>query len=257
MTLFSSGCGKMPKDHASVGVVHGIGDREYQQDRWGTSGSSTEYGILAVVADGMGGLVNSDQVSSTLVESMLDAYAPGGEEDPQRILRTLLQQAVFSVQSVLEGNSYQSGSTVISCLIRGGKLSFLSAGDSRLYLWRTGGLIQLNRDHDFAYELNMMLLRGEITEESADSNPRKGALTSFVGKDFPQKLDYNPEPIQLLRGDRLLLCSDGVYRALEERELSRFLRKDAVSAAKSIERSIQKKKLPHQDNFTAIVIQIS
>ena len=69
---------------------------------------------LFIVADGMGGLVNSDQVSSSLVETMLDAYAPGGEEDPQRTLRALLQQAVFSIKSLLEANTYQSGSTLIS-----------------------------------------------------------------------------------------------------------------------------------------------
>lgn len=256
MTLFSSRCGQRPKGHASIGIVHGVGDREYQQDRYGVSGSSTDQGIFAIVADGMGGLVNSDQVSSSLVETMLDVYAPGGEEDPQRTLRALLQQAVFSIKSLLEASTYQSGSTLISCLIRNSRLSFLSAGDSRVYLWRNGGLIQLNRDHDFAYELNMMILREEITEESAESNPRKGALTSFVGKEYPQKLDYNTEPIQLLRGDRILLCSDGIYRAIDENELSSCLQKGADLAADRINELIEMKKLPHQDNYTAIVIQI-
>lgn len=256
MTLFSSKYGKRPSGRAVIGTVHEIGSREYQQDSFGTAGKDARSGILAVVADGMGGLVNSDQVSNAVVDAMLDAYAPGGELAPQELLLLLLQRAVASVKEAVKDNTYQSGSTLASCMIRDGKLSYLCAGDSRVYLWRRGGLIQLSRDHDFAYELTMMRLRGELSAEEVEKNPRKGALTSFVSGDFPQKLDYNSEPVSLQSGDKVLLVSDGVYRALTPGEMARYLRKGAKASAKQIQKQISKKKLPQQDNFTAVVIEL-
>ncbi|MBQ8835343.1 MAG: serine/threonine-protein phosphatase [Oscillospiraceae bacterium] len=247
----------VPSGVVSVGHVHNIGARDSQQDAFGFSGSDCgEGGTLAIVADGMGGLVNSGQISTGIVSAVMDAYAPGGELPAATHLQLLLKRAIGEAAALTAGLNYQSGSTLVAGLVQNNGLSWISVGDSRIYLWRAGGLIQLNRDHDFAHDLMVMAIMDQITFEEADSNPRKGSLTSYIGRDFPRYVDFNPEPITLRRGDRIILMSDGIYRALTEAELTRYLRRPAAKCARIMERRIRQKKLPQQDNFTAVILEI-
>lgn len=237
--------------------VHELGARDSQQDAFGIAGLDTpETGVLAAVADGMGGLVNSGQVSQAIISAMLDAYAPAGNAAPDRQLQMLLQQALRRVEALTRGSTAQSGSTLVACLIRNGSLSWLSVGDSRIYLWRGGGLIQLNQDHDFHHDLALLALQDEMSWEEADRDPRRESLTSYIGGGFPRKVDYNPEPVALRPGDRVLLASDGIYRALSQDELAEHLSGTAAQAAQAILAAIQQKRLPQQDNFTALVLEI-
>ena len=248
---------KKPKGKLSIGVLQDVGQRDDQQDSFGIMGRSCgKTGTLAIVADGMGGLVNSAQVSQTVVGTMLDAYAPGVGMPAWQQLLLLLKLAVSKTAAMAEGRNYQSGTTVVACLLEDGGLSWVSCGDSRLYLLRNGGLIQLTRDHDFAHDLTLLALRGEMPLEEPLTNARREALTSFVGMDCPRHMDYNPEPLRLCRNDRILLVSDGIYRALEQPELEKLLRKSPKRAAKAIGKRIRRKKLPNQDNYTALILKV-
>lgn len=238
-----------------VSAVHETGARDSQQDAYMTAGlKAPDKGILAAVADGMGGLVNSGQVSRAAAESLRDSFAPGGDIEPERQLKILLAQAVNRVEQLLRGETARSGTTLAACLIRDGTLSWISVGDSRVYLWRGGGLIQLTRDHSFEYELTLLALQGEMSLEEAESDPRGESLTSYIGGDFPAKIDWNREPVPLFPGDRVLIASDGVYRALSQRELAGCLSGRACEAADRIKRAIAGKALPRQDNFTAVIL---
>lgn len=248
---------RRPTGSVRVGRVHGQGARDCQQDCFGvTDFPSAKKGMLAVVADGMGGLANSEQVSRRLVASLLEGYTPGGDLPPLRQLLMLLRQALLSVAELLREATAKSGSTLVACLLQDNTLSWVAVGDSRLYLWRDGGLIPLNRDHDLAHELTLMAVRGEIGFSEVNTNPRREALTSYVGRDFPAKIDYSPTPLTLLRGDKVVLMSDGVYRALSEAELAVLLAKSASVCEKTITARILEKNLPQQDNFTAVILEI-
>ena len=204
----------------------------------------------------MGGLVNSGQVSGALIQCLTESYAPGGETPPARQLQLLLGQAVAAVEDLLRDSTAQSGSTLVVCLIRSGGLSWLSVGDSRIYLWRSGGLVQLNQDHDFHHDLTLLALQGDLTLEEADRDPRRENLTSFIGRGFPRKVDWNPEPVELLPGDKVLLVSDGVYRALSQAELAACLEGGADTAADAIRTAVHKKQFPQQDNYTAVILAV-
>ena len=237
--------------------VHELGQRDSQQDAWGIAGSDApELGVLAAVADGMGGLVNSGQVSGALIQCLTESFAPGGETPPAQQLQLLLGQAVAAVEDLLRDSTAQSGSTLVVCLIRSGGLSWLSVGDSRIYLWRSGGLVQLNQDHDFRHDLTLLALQGDLTLEEADRDPRRENLTSFIGRGFPRKVDWNPEPVELLPGDKVLLVSDGVYRALSQAELAACLEGGADTAADAIRTAVHKKQFPQQDNYTAVILAV-
>jgi len=248
---------KTPNGKISTGTVHEIGARESQQDSFSVCGSDcAENGIFAMVADGMGGLVNSGELSHAVVSAVNDAYAPGALTSEKEQLLVLLKRAIDKAAELTAQQNYQSGTTFVACILRHGKLSWVSVGDSRLYLWRNGGLIQMNRDHDFAHDLQTMTLSGQITWQEAENNPRRESLTSYIGRNFPRYVDFNAEPVTLLKGDRVILMSDGIYRALSQREISRCLGKRAARCAAGMKRLIRKKNLAQQDNYTAVILEV-
>ena len=213
--------------------------------------------MLAAVADGMGGLVDSGQVSRSLVDVLGKSFVPSSETSPTRQLQLLFQQSLEQVENLRKGQTAQSGSTLVMGLIQGDGLSWLSVGDSRIYLWRSGGLIQLNRDHDFSHDLTLLALQGDMTLQEADQDPRRENLTSFIGRGFPRKVEWNPEPVSLCPGDKVVLMSDGVYRALSQEEMARCLQGDVFEAAHALRAAVTKKALPQQDNFTAVILEIT
>lgn len=238
------------------GILHEQGRRDSQQDAFCVTGQEPS-GILAAVADGMGGLVNSGEISQMLADALTDGFAPDPQISPVRQLQLTIQQAIGKVDSALQGCPSRGGSTLVACLVQNGGLAWLSIGDSRIYLWRNGGLIQLNREHTFSHDLTLLALQGDLTLEEAVTDPRRENLTSYIGRGFPGMIEWNEEPISLLPGDQILLVSDGVYRALSQEELANCLRETtAQKSVQSICAQIQKKDFPSQDNYTGIVIRI-
>ena len=238
------------------GVLHQQGQRDSQQDAFCVTGQEPS-GILAAVADGMGGLVNSGAVSQALTETLAEEFTPDPRFPPARQLQIAFQQAVGKVDALLRDHSSRSGSTLVACLVQNGALSWLSVGDSRIYLWRDGGLIQLNREHNFFHDLTLLALQGDLTFEEADADPRRENLTSYIGWGFPRSIEWNEDPVSLLPGDQILLVSDGVYRALSQDELTNCLYKGtAQKSVQSMHTLIQKKDFPNQDNYTGIVLRI-
>lgn len=236
--------------------VYELGARDEQQDAFCITGLETsKSGVLAAVADGMGGLVDSGQVSRSLIDALGGSFVPSDELPPARQLQLLFRQALEQVENLRKGQTAQSGSTLVMGLIQGDGLSWLSVGDSRIYLWRSGGLIQLNRDHDFSHDLTLLALQRDMTLQDADQDPRRENLTSFIGRGFPRKVEWNPEPVSLCPGDKVILMSDGAYRALSQQEMARCLRGNVSKAARTLRAAVIKKGLPQQDNFTAVILE--
>ena len=238
------------------GVLHQQGQRDSQQDAFCVTGQEPT-GVLAAVADGMGGLVNSGEVSQTLTEALAEGFAPEPQLPPVRQLQMAFQQAVGKVDALLRDHPSRSGSTLVACLVQNGGLSWLSVGDSRIYLWRDGGLIQLNREHNFFHDLTLLALQGDLTFEEAGADPRRENLTSYIGRGFPRSVEWNEEPVSLRPGDQILLVSDGVYRALSQDELTSCLcEPTAQESVQAICTLINKKAFPNQDNYTGVVLRI-
>ena len=237
-------------------VLHEQGRRDSQQDAFCVTGQEPS-GILAAVADGMGGLVNSGEVSQMLADALTDGFAPDPQISPVQQLQLTVQRAIEKVDALLQDRPSRSGSTLVVCLVQNGGLSWLSIGDSRIYLWRNGGLIQLNREHNFSHDLTLLALQGDLTLEEAGADPRRENLTSYIGRGFPRSVEWNEEPVSLLPGDQILLVSDGVYRALSQSELADCLAQStAQKSVQLMDSLIQKKDFPNQDNYTGVVLRI-
>ena len=243
---------------------HNIGARSSQQDNFIFSDLSNAElvktkGVLAVVADGMGGLRNGAEVSGIVTYMFKDIF----EKKPNRFetnmeLLLMLKEANEKVIAYVEQNGGDmSGSTVVATIIKDYKLYFLSVGDSRIYLMRSGGLLQINREHIYARDLDKSASMGGISIDAAYADAQRNSLTSYVGQEKIEAIDFNIEPITLKPGDMLLLMSDGVFGTVDEAEII-----EAVSvphlgqAATNLENAVLSHQKHTQDNFTATLLRI-
>lgn len=238
-----------------IGKLHNIGARPGQQDSFGTT--LIPGGVLAVVADGMGGLADGDKVSQTIVRTILADAAHLGKENNCQKLYALAAHANQAVLSMLgPSRRYQSGSTLISVLIQDDWLQWLSIGDSRIYLYRAGRLFQLNREHVLEQEMLVDIVNNRRTLSQVYQNGKRKGLTSFIGMGELKYVDASPRPMRLQVGDKVLLMSDGVFNTLSETEIEAILTNnpDVVQAAAVLEQSVLARNNPKQDNFTAILL---
>lgn len=241
-----------------VGKLHGQGARNYQQDSFGVSDPEMleGSGLLAVVADGMGGLSDGDKISTTVVETVLDGFSYSqGQGTLEQVLLTLDQWGVREVNLFLGPDRYRSsGSTMAMGMIRDGHFSWVSIGDSRICLYRGGQLIQLNREHDLKQKLALQAINGEIPLQEVYTDKRRDGLISFMGMGTIDQIDMPSTPLTLLPGDQMIIMSDGVYNALEESEICTALDKGVEAAPAELEQAILNKAYPDQDNYTAVIL---
>ncbi len=167
---------------------------------------------LWMVADGMGGHAAGDFASGAIVSALASIPPPVslgallGEvrERLQTVNRELHEEARTRRERVI-------GSTVVVLLVYGGHGVVVWAGDSRAYLYRRGELIRLTRDHSQVEELIRM---GLITPDQVEGHPAANVITRAIGvADF---LELDSEMFALVEDDIFLLCSDGLYRELDD-----------------------------------------
>lgn len=219
----------------------------------GTVRSENQDGLLLsdvnrlwAVADGLGGHHDGGRASQMVIDA-LNALAPTSS------LNAALQsasEALTRVNADLRrgalgvGDPGGGGSTVVTLVIRGGEWAVQWAGDSRAYRYRDGVLLQLTRDHSTAEELDPGATAPRLI-------PPRGELTRAVGGDEELLLDCVSEPLD--DGDRFLLCSDGLYDALDEASLQRCLEEgDPAQASRALIEAACS--AGARDNVTAIVV---
>lgn len=241
----------------SIGKIHDIGRRDYQQDSFGQTAVLRNTGILAVLADGMGGLSGGERVSQKIVMEALTFGSTLQANQVPTALPGMVAGINRAVNQMLGPKGlYTSGSTVVSALITGNALRWISVGDSRVYLYRDGQLSQLSRDHDLLQDWMPDILEGKRSMAEALRDPDGRKLTSFIGMGELRHVDYNRTPITLLPGDRVLLMSDGVYGTVSDAEMAAILHDcgNVQLAASRIGQRIMGAALPYQDNYTLIVL---
>ncbi len=238
----------------AIGNCQGQGGRPYQEDSFGFSDISPQAvasnGFTAVLADGMGGLSQSELVSKALVNfytKNIFTYT----ENPS--MRQQMYESV--VQSNIALRNGKGGSTlvVVHCCSHG--IYWCSVGDSRLYLCRNGRLFLMTEDMDYRRDLFTDVLAGKLSVQNVLSNPKKDALVQYVGmakEVFPESSD---RPYLPYVGDKLLLCSDGIYNALSEEELLCALEQPAGACAEMLGNMVVYKNYKNQDNYTALVLE--
>ena len=248
-----------PSDQQSVsmtvGTLHQIGKRQSQQDSM--DAVILPDGVIGVVADGMGGLSDGDKVSQKIVQTIHNDASGRTVAQLSDNLLQMVTHANTEVNHMLGySTSYRSGSTLVLAAAEPHQFRWASVGDSRIYLYRGGGLIQINREHSFEAELLRQAVNREVTFNEARTHAKRKSVTSFIGMGTLKKVDFGLHPVRTLPGDRLLLCSDGVFNALPESEIAHILgmNREATSAAAALGQAVLSKEILQQDNFSAVLI---
>lgn len=244
------------------GNAQHIGAREEQQDFFSFSAlddpaAVKRYGNLAVLADGMGGLAMGREASELAVQAMLNEYTGKTAEEPVPVaLERALHKANEEVYGLAKRHEleWSVGTTLIAAVIQEGRLYWISAGDSRIYLYRGGVLIQLTRDHVYANRLHERVKAGQMTREEAESHPERDLLTSYLGIPVLNEIDANRSPFALQSGDWILLCSDGLYDDLSEQLLEEAVRLPPQHAAEFILQHVITQQRLYQDNATIAIL---
>lgn len=252
---------KGTKAMLKFGNAQHIGARKNQEDSFGYSNISgseiSEKGVLAVLADGMGGLSHGKQISDYVVSAAkamferLD-YSMPFPKQMENIVRKINSEVS---ESFSKNGKSNAGSTMIVVFIYRTKLYWACVGDSRLYLLREGLLYQINEDHDYYNDMLRQVMYGEMLKEEAMIHEQKDSLTSYIGSESLPYLDYNRRGFALQKNDLLVLCSDGIYNGMSNAELVEHFQDEPQSAVDRLVKDIIKKKLPSQDNMTIMAIQ--
>ena len=212
--------------------------------------SRPDIGLWAV-ADGAGGHA-SGEVASGMLADTLGRVPPGlGPQEMLADLRTRVADVHVALkrEAARRGGPIIIASTIVIVTVRGGHFACLWAGDSRAYLMRGGVLQQVTRDHSLVQE---MVDAGMISAAEAETHPQANVITRAVGG-ADDELALDKVSGELAPGDRLLLCSDGLCKTLDQATLAATLASDAAVAEALIAAALQG---GSRDNVTAVVIEV-
>ena len=254
--------GSMQIKGIEVGNAHHIGRRGNQEDSFAISDLTNEKlcrtnGVLAVVADGMGGLADGEVVSAGVTSSVMREFPLlSASWTPLQKLHYLVGKANDAGNAVTGGVKNHGGSTMIAALVANGQLWFASVGDSRIYLLRGGSMIPLTRAHIYETDLYRKAAEYGTSFEAAAADSQRSALTSYIGMGELEHVDCSQQPLTLVPGDWIALMTDGVFNELTSDEIARALSGNAPDSAERIEKMVLAKGDPHQDNFTAVLLRV-
>ena len=186
---------------------------------WNGEVDITGHRILLAVSDGMGGHQAGEVASAMVISMVVQSLVANGAETPDRALELAVRDANQAVRTAAEvQDKHGMGATLTAILIDGQDAWIAEVGDSRAYLLRNGQLRQLTRDQSL---VQMLVDAGALTAEEARNSPRKNVILQAIGT-APQ-LTAAMVRLLLRRGDRLLICCDGLSNELSDPELAQIM----------------------------------
>jgi protein phosphatase len=210
-------------------------------------------GRLLVVADGVGGAQAGREASSSAAKVVVERYYELIGFSPADSLRIAIEEANSSLhQQVVTRSSLQgAGTTITAAVILNNMLYLANVGDSRIYLLRNGQITQQTRDHTLTQR---KLDRGIIRPDQVEMDPDRSVLTRSLGAGPAVQVDVFP-PLQLVPGDVVLLCSDGVTDMMDDADIARLL--GGGSSKRAAQRLISAaNKRGGFDNISVVVVQV-
>jgi PPM family protein phosphatase len=237
-----------------LAVLSDVGtDRPDNEDACGHYVENDTAALFAI-ADGIGGYEGGEIASRMAIDITLEAYreSPAAWGAPKRLHRAV-QRANIEIhnRAMVVPELRRMGTTLTAAVVEAGMLSAAHVGDCRLYLFRNGRIAQITKDHTMVAERVRM---GLMSAARARNHPERSALSRCVGRELIVSVDRISMP--LVQGDHLLLCSDGLYNVLEDRELESLVRKgEAASACRTLIAEANGRGTA--DNLTAAVFRMN
>lgn len=204
--------------------------------------------LIAVVADGLGGHANGEMASKIAAE-YIPLNTMGCEFDEDE-----LGYAILSAHKEISKTGSSACTTVVALWISGSKAIAAHVGDSRIYQFRDGKIIYQSEDHSM---VQVAISLGQLPADACRHHKGRNQVYNVLG-DENERPKIDIRELDVLPGDRFLLCSDGFWEQITEEIMlesifSSHCPEDCLTAMRSL---IQNRNHPKQDNNTAILLFI-
>jgi serine/threonine protein phosphatase PrpC len=204
-------------DHAELSL---IGGRDDNQDRCAVAVS--EKAALLVVIDGMGGHSDGARAAETASKLLVEAFwhTPQPLFDPLGFLHLQLGRAHDAVVALGDALPLEQRprATCAACIVQGDSAYWAHIGDSRIYHLRGGRLVERTRDHS---HVEFLLREGLIAEDQAQQHPMRNFVECCIGGEYMLPEMSVTTRRKLQPDDVLLVCSDGLWGALDDEAIAR------------------------------------
>ena len=199
-----------------VGLVRSANE-DYIQDF--TTKDNTR---IFIVCDGMGGHVGGAKASQTAARSIIEYFNGNPDKIIQNALKESIEFANIQIYAEAQNNPDLTGmgTTCVVLAERQGLIYIGHVGDSRCYIYSDKKLHRLTKDHSYVQTL---VDKGEITDDEMESHPRKNELTKAIGISSKVDVEIISQPILAKKGDKFLLCSDGLTGLVNDITISKTL----------------------------------
>ena len=231
------------------------GSRKVNQDRIAYTFSRDA--LLLVVADGMGGHAGGEIAAQIAVRLFIERF----QQEAKPILKNplkFLQDTMVRAHSALGSYANQFSmletprTTCVACIVQAGHAYWCHVGDSRLYLFRQGGLIGSTKDHS---KVQYLVDQGIIGADEVVSHPDRNTIFSCLGGLVDPVIDLSRRT-PLRNGDVLVLCTDGLWSVFDQREIATWLTSTPIlTTAPQMMREGEKRGGPEGDNLSAIIVR--
>ncbi|QEP44252.1 serine/threonine-protein phosphatase [Ectothiorhodospiraceae bacterium BW-2] len=232
-----------------------LGNRTQNQDS--SLVVRNQHGLLLVVSDGMGGRPHGKEAAKLIVQKAETAYrhTRGEVRSPAAFFETVLRAAHQAIITLYEKHkmAHIPGATAVMALIERNRVWWAHVGDSRFYLVRQGKILHQTQDHSY---IEYLYRQGKLNREQLKDHPQRNALTRCIG------CTLSPSDIEigcgerLQSGDRLLLCTDGLWNSLTPPKLIQLLQRHPITAAsEALAEEAERASYPNTDNITLISLE--
>jgi serine/threonine protein phosphatase PrpC len=237
----------------SVFQISRKGGREKNEDRMGYC--YTNSSGLFLLADGMGGHPDGEVAAQLALQTISALYQKEAKPelpDVNGFFHTAIMAAHRQIlrYAVEGGMNDTPRTTLVAAVVQGGMAHWVHCGDSRLYFVRGGELLVRTRDHSYLEQR-----RGAVKPPALPAGMNRNVLYTCLGSPMKPVFDI-ADPVPLQQGDKMLLCSDGLWGTLDDEDIVYHLGQKAVSACapELVERALLKAGAG-SDNVTLVAME--
>ncbi len=230
-------------------VYTNIGDRENNEDSCDVYVNSNNY--CMVVCDGLGGHSNGEIASGEALQAVKEGFADNSEINEEN-MASLIQKAQERVIKCQKDNVlYKDIKTTITCVLANENTMIAGhVGDSRIYVFRNKRIVHQSADHSVTYALYKS---GRIKEKQIRNHEDRNIVIRTLGMKWDEP-KYEINMVNLEQGDVILLCTDGFWENILEKEMLKSMKKVSKASEwmENMLSVLQKRLKEGTDNYTAI-----
>lgn len=242
--------------HYQISHANRLGNRKVNQDRF--KAIESQDGVLLLLADGMGGRKHGEWAAERFMEVAEHHYSKVAQpvKNIPLLFRTISIEAHMQIMDEGKRQNWQTvpGTTGVFALIQNNRVYWAHIGDSRFYLFRDGKPLIQTVDHSY---VEYLYKRGLIERHQMENHPNRHQVTRCIGcYDRPITLQIGGEE-ELQDGDRVLLCSDGLWAPLGDERLRNMFSVDAEigEVAEAMATEAEQSAYPKSDNISLLALE--